>query len=61
MDEKREILIQLRRAKQDIEHAKSLLIIDGLTPVCEFENHLKSGIDCLKTAGLIIRGEGGER
>lgn len=60
-EEKRNILIQLRRAKENIEHAKSLIIQDGLTPVREFRDYILSGIDALKTTDLIIRGEGRER
>lgn len=61
MSEERDILLHLRRAKQDIEHAEALLIMDGLTPVREFRDYLISATDSLKTAELIIKGEGKER
>ena len=61
MSEERDILLHLRRAKQDIKHAEELLIKDGLTPVREFRDYIKSATGGLETAELIIRGEGRER
>ena len=61
MSEERDILLQLRHAKQNLEHAEALLIQSGLTPITEFQNYIKSAIDNLKTAHLIFRGEGRER
>ena len=61
MSEERDILLHLRRAKQDIKHAEELLIKDGLTPVRKFRDYVLSATASLETAELIIRGEGRER
>ena len=44
MSKERDILLQLRSAKENIEHAKALLIQSGLTPMSEFQNYIKSAI-----------------
>ena len=61
MTESRDILLQLRFAKQNIEHAKSLIILDGLIPIREFRDYIKAATSALETADSLIRGEGKER
>lgn len=61
MGEKRDVLIQLRHAKENIERAKSLIIQDGLIPLKEFEGYIKAAVSSLKTADSIIQGDGKER
>ena len=61
MGEKRDCLIQLRYAKQDIEHVKSALVQGGYVSDRELRDHIKSAISSLKTADLIISGEGREQ
>ena len=57
MGEKRDVLIQLRFAKQNIEHVESALKGGNFVSDRELQDHIKSAISSLKTADSIIRGE----
>ena len=61
MSEKRDVLIQLRCAKQKIEHAESLLKKGGYVSDRELRDYIKAAISSLKTADSIISGEVKER
>ena len=57
MGEKRDVLIQLRHAKQKIEHAEAPLKRGGYVSDKELRDNIKAAIRSLKTADSIISGE----
>lgn len=61
MGEKRDVLIQLRHARQKIEHAEAPLKRGGYVSDRELRDYIKAAISSLKTADSIITGEGKER
>ena len=51
----REVLIQLRYAQQEIEHAKGMLQRGGAIPPGELRAHINSAINALKTGKGAIK------